>query len=55
MAKAEMAKKDKAALRKEAEQLREKIRHHEYLYYVQDDAGDLRRAIRPPDGAAEGD
>jgi len=36
MAKAEMAKKDKAALRKEAEELREKIRHHEYLYYVQD-------------------
>jgi DNA ligase (NAD+) len=36
MAKAEMAKKDKAALRKEAEVLREKIRHHEYLYYVED-------------------
>ena len=31
-----MAKKDKAALRKEAEELREKIRHHEYLYYVLD-------------------
>jgi DNA ligase (NAD+) len=36
MAKAEMAKKDKAALRKEAEELREKIRRHEYLYYVED-------------------
>ncbi len=36
MVKAEMAKKDKAALRKEAEELREKIRHHEYLYYVED-------------------
>src|SRR5579883_3316057 len=36
MAKAEMAKKDKAAMRKEAEELREKIRHHEYLYYVLD-------------------
>src|SRR5579862_6080138 len=37
MAKAEMAKKDKAALRKEAEELREKIRHHEYLYHVLDE------------------
>ncbi len=37
MAKAEMAKKDKAALRREAEELREKIRHHEYLYHVQDE------------------
>ena len=36
MAKAEMAKKDKAALRRETEELREKIRHHEYLYHVQD-------------------
>jgi len=36
MAKAEMAKKDKAALRVEAEELRDKIRHHEYLYFVQD-------------------
>src|SRR5579863_4092709 len=36
MAKAEMAKKDKAGLRKEAEELREKIRRHEYLYYVED-------------------
>jgi len=36
MAKAEMAKKDKAALRKEAEELRGKIRHHEFLYYVED-------------------
>src|SRR5215472_16566688 len=36
MAKAEMAKKDKAGLRKEAEELRGKIRRHEYLYHVQD-------------------
>ncbi|HUL33431.1 MAG TPA: NAD-dependent DNA ligase LigA [Candidatus Eisenbacteria bacterium] len=36
MAKAEMAKKDKAALRNEAEELRAKIRHHEYLYHVLD-------------------
>jgi DNA ligase (NAD+) len=36
MAKAEMAKKDKAALREEAEQLREKIRRNEYLYFVED-------------------
>lgn len=36
MAKAEMAKNNKAALRKEAEELREKIRRHEYLYYVED-------------------
>ena len=36
MAKAEMAKKDKAALRREAEELRQKIRRHEYLYHVQD-------------------
>jgi len=36
MAKAEMAKKNMAALRKEAEELREKIRRHEYLYYVED-------------------
>src|SRR5215469_18924135 len=36
MAKAEMAKNNKAGLRKEAEQLREKIRRHEYLYYVED-------------------
>jgi len=36
MAKAEMAKKDKAALRRETEELREKIRRHEYLYHVQD-------------------
>ncbi len=37
MAKAEMAKKDKAALRRAAEELREKIRHHEYLYHVEDE------------------
>jgi DNA ligase (NAD+) len=36
MAKAEMAKKNMAALRKDAEELREKIRRHEYLYYVED-------------------
>ncbi len=36
MAKAEMAKKSIAALRTEAEELREKIRRHEYLYYVED-------------------
>ena len=36
MAKAEMAKNNKAELRKEAEELREKIRRHEYLYYVED-------------------
>jgi DNA ligase (NAD+) len=36
MAKAEMAKTSIAALRKEAEELREKIRRHEYLYYVDD-------------------
>jgi len=36
MAKAEMAKTSIPALRKEAEELREKIRHHEYLYYVED-------------------
>ena len=36
MAKAEMAKNGKVALRKEAEGLRERIRHHEYLYHVQD-------------------
>src|SRR5215470_16853921 len=31
-----MAKNNKAGLRKEAEELREKIRRHEYLYYVED-------------------
>jgi DNA ligase (NAD+) len=36
MAKAEMAKTPISALRKEAEELREKIRRHEYLYYVED-------------------
>jgi DNA ligase (NAD+) len=36
MAKAEMAKTSIPALRKEAEDLREKIRRHEYLYYVED-------------------
>jgi DNA ligase (NAD+) len=36
MAKAEMAKTSISALRKEAEELREKIRRHEYLYYVED-------------------
>jgi DNA ligase (NAD+) len=36
MAKAEMAKNDKAALRREVEGLRDKIRHHEYLYHVED-------------------
>jgi len=36
MAKAEMAKTTIQALRKEAEELREKIRRHEYLYYVED-------------------
>jgi DNA ligase (NAD+) len=36
MAKAEMAKSSIPALRKEAEELREKIRRHEYLYYVED-------------------
>src|SRR5690348_8069050 len=36
MAKAEMAKTPNSALRKEAEELREKIRRHEYLYYVED-------------------
>jgi len=36
MAKAEMAKTTIPALRKEAEELREKIRRHEYLYYVED-------------------
>jgi DNA ligase (NAD+) len=36
MAKAEMAKSSIPALRKEAEDLREKIRRHEYLYYVED-------------------
>ncbi|HET6932017.1 MAG TPA: NAD-dependent DNA ligase LigA [Candidatus Acidoferrum sp.] len=36
MAKAEMAKTSNSALRKEAEELREKIRRHEYLYYVED-------------------
>jgi DNA ligase (NAD+) len=36
MAKAEMAKTTIPALRKEAEDLREKIRRHEYLYYVED-------------------
>ena len=36
MAKAEMAKPSISALRKEAEELREKIRRHEYLYYVED-------------------
>jgi len=36
MAKAEMAKTSILALRKEAEELRERIRRHEYLYYVED-------------------
>jgi DNA ligase (NAD+) len=36
MAKAEMAKTSIQAQRKEAEELREKIRRHEYLYYVED-------------------
>jgi len=36
MAKAEMAKKPISVLRKEAKELREKIRRHEYLYYVED-------------------
>jgi DNA ligase (NAD+) len=36
MAKAEMAKTSIPALRREAEELREKIRRHEYLYYVED-------------------
>jgi DNA ligase (NAD+) len=36
MAKAEMAKTSIPALRKEVEDLREKIRRHEYLYYVED-------------------
>src|SRR5215470_17441416 len=36
MAKAEMAKNNRAGLRKEAEELRAKIRKHEYLYYVED-------------------
>jgi DNA ligase (NAD+) len=36
MAKAEMAKTSIPALRKEAEELRDKIRRHEYLYYVED-------------------
>ncbi len=36
MAKAEMAKTSIPALRKESEELREKIRRHEYLYYVED-------------------
>jgi DNA ligase (NAD+) len=36
MAKAEMAKTSIQALRKEAEELRGKIRRHEYLYYVED-------------------
>ena len=36
MAKAEMAKTSIPALRKELEELREKIRRHEYLYYVED-------------------
>jgi DNA ligase (NAD+) len=36
MAKAEMAKTSISALRKEAEELREKLRRHEYLYYVED-------------------
>ncbi len=36
MAKAEMAKTSIQALRKEAEELRQKIRRHEYLYYVED-------------------
>ena len=36
MAKAEMAKSSIPALRKEAEDLRDKIRRHEYLYYVED-------------------
>jgi DNA ligase (NAD+) len=36
MAKAEMAKTSIPALRKEAKELREKIRRHEHLYYVED-------------------
>jgi DNA ligase (NAD+) len=36
MAKAEMAKTSIPVLRKEAEELCEKIRRHEYLYYVED-------------------
>jgi DNA ligase (NAD+) len=36
MAKAEMAKTSIPALRREAEELREKISRHEYLYYVED-------------------
>jgi DNA ligase (NAD+) len=36
MEKAEMAKTSIPALRKETEELREKIRRHEYLYYVED-------------------
>jgi len=36
MAKAEMAKTSIPALRKETEELREKIRRHEHLYYVED-------------------
>src|SRR5260370_7098472 len=36
MAKAEMAKTSIPALRKEAEDLREKLHRHEYLYYVED-------------------
>src|SRR5262252_2615511 len=36
MAKAETAKNGKAALRREVEGLRDKIRHHEYLYHVED-------------------
>ena len=38
--------------------LRSEIRHHEYLYYVEDRPGDLRRGVRPPlpraGGAGEG-
>ena len=40
--------KDKSVASK-IEALREKIRHHEYLYYVLDDPEIHRRRIRPAD------
>src|SRR5258708_29271100 len=52
MAKAEMAKTTIQALRKEAEELREKIRRHEYLYYVED-APEISDAARSEEHTSE--
>ena len=41
-----------AAVKNEIEDLREKLRHHEYRYYVRGRSGNFRRGLRPPDGQA---